>query len=205
MERVTGIHSAASYPGKLDDAAKNDLDELFGEVFPRYFGEAMTKGDGGQIESSWAMLVQNPGLAIRVARLSDFIVHEMPWCQRRDMRELMIQTVNVHLGCDYSFFAHFGYAQRTGIGADLQAALQFWKTTSFFNEDQRTVIEFTHASLDGDVPDELFQKVVQMFGEKETVEFTVSIAYWSFWAIILNTLRPTLNFGHTKPEAPGTS
>lgn len=199
MARVTGIHEAAAYKAPLSADAKRDLDELFGVVFPKYFGDGKHV-DSGKIESSWAMLVHNPQLAVRVARLSDYIVHEMPWCQRLDLRELMIQVVNVHLGCDYSFFAHFDWAIRTGIGADLQAALPFWRTTPFFNDEQRTVIAFTHASLDGKVPDELFAKVVKMFGEKEALEFTVAVAYWSFWAIILNTLRPTLNFGHTKVD-----
>jgi len=62
--------------------------------------------------------------------------------------------------------------------------------TRLFDEEQRLVIEYTFAVAAGDVADELFDRVVRKYGETQTIEFTATIAHWSFWAIFLNATRP---------------
>jgi alkylhydroperoxidase family enzyme len=73
---------------------------------------------------------------------------------------------------------------------ELLAAIPYWRTTSLFNTEQRLVIEYTNAVVAGDVPAELFARVVAQYGEKGAVEFTTAIAWWSFWAMFLNATRP---------------
>jgi alkylhydroperoxidase family enzyme len=61
------------------------------------------------------------------------------------------------------------------------------------------VIEYTLAVIAGDVPDELFAKVVARYGEQGALEFTTVAAWWSFWAMILNATRPEFDFGFVRP------
>lgn len=198
MTRVTGIYAAADHPGPLDKADSQTLKLLFDSVFPEYFRKAGAP-ENARLAPSWAMMTQNPELALRLVRLSDYIISDMPWSKRADLRQLMTQAVNLHFMCEYAHQVHFDVSRNAGISAELQAALPFWRTSGLFNDEQRTVIEFTHAAIDGTVSDELFAKVVSLFGEKGTIEFTVATAYMSFWAIILNTLRPELHL--TSPKS----
>ncbi|MGO9934736.1 MAG: carboxymuconolactone decarboxylase family protein [Steroidobacteraceae bacterium] len=185
MARVTGVYKPTDYPGVPDAATTGDLKEFFELMFP---GGAKPEFDAGH--SGWAVMAQNPRLAIHMARLTTYIARDMPWCKRRDLRELLIQTVNLHFKCESSFRARFPHAVAAGISSELQAAIPYWRTTSLFSAEQRLTIEYTFAAAAGDVPDELFQSVVKKFGEKEAIEFTIAVAHWSFWAILLNATRP---------------
>ena len=52
------------------------------------------------------------------------------------------------------------------------------------------MIEFTHAALDNHVSDELFERLVARYGEQQTIEMAVVVGFWTFWGILINTLRP---------------
>jgi alkylhydroperoxidase family enzyme len=194
VARITGVFKPADYPGNPDEATKKDLAELFAYVLP---GQA--NPEFGDMLAGYAMMAQNPRLLMHVVKFHDYIVREMPWAQRRDLRELAIQAVNLHYKCDFCFQAHLSVADAVGIGADLQAAIPYWRTTTLFNDEQRLVVEYTLAVVAGDVPDELFAKVVAHFGEKETVEFTVAVTHWALWAMVLNAFKPVAKFGRLKP------
>jgi alkylhydroperoxidase family enzyme len=181
MARVKAIHKPSDYPDTADEQTKRNLSELFDYLFPQVADPKIDESHAGI-----AIAAQNPRLALQLAKLSGFIAGELPWCQRRDLRELAIQTVNVYFKCEYSFQARARLAEAAGIGADLQRALSFWKTSNLFDDTQRLVIEYANAVVGGDVPGELFSRVVGEFGEKGAVEFTTVVAFWSFWAMFLN-------------------
>ena len=184
MARVTAVHRPGDYPDP-DEATRQDLAELFGHLFP---GKADPEID--QSHAGVAIAALNPKLALNLSRLSAFIALELPWCQRRDLRELAIQAVNVHFGCDYSFRARIPNAEAAGISTEQQAALHDWQTSALFDDEQRLVIEYAHAVADGKVPEDLFARIVGRYGEKGTVELTAVVAFWSFWAMFLNATRP---------------
>jgi hypothetical protein len=68
-----------------------------------------------------------------------------------------------------------------------------------FDEEQRLVIEYTLACVAGDVPDELFSMVSRHFGEKGAIEFTVTVGWWSLWAMLLNSTRPEFSSERSQP------
>lgn len=181
MARVTVVNRPGDYPGTPDEATRQDLDELFEQLFPQSADPAFDKYHAGM-----AIAAQNPKLALNLARLSGFIAGQLPWCQRKDLRELAIQALNLHYKSDYSFRSRIPNAKTAGIGMELLAALPFWKTSALFDEEQRLVIEYTLAVVSGDVPGELFSRVVDRYGEKGAVEFTSLVAFWAFWAMFLN-------------------
>ena len=131
--------------------------------------------------------------------MSDRVIGELGWAQRRDLRELATQTLNLHYKCDFSFQSHLGLAQLAGITLEMQTAIPYWRTSSLFDDEKRLVIEYTLACVSGDVPEELFARTVARFGEKGAVEFTVTVGWWSLWAMLLNATRPEFRPGRSQP------
>ncbi len=185
MARVKAIYRPSDYPGRPDEATKKDLSALFEHLCPGTEDPEIDKAHDGI-----AIAAQNPKLALHLAKLSAFIAGELPWSQRRDLRELAIQTLNLHFKCDYGSKTRLPNAEAAGIGAGLLAALPHWKTSKAFDEEQRLVIDYTSAVITGDVPEALFSQVVDKYGEKGAIEFTALVSFWSFWAMFLNATRP---------------
>jgi alkylhydroperoxidase family enzyme len=195
VSRLTGVFKASEYPGTPDEATQKDLKALFEYMFP-----GKPDAEFGDMFAAFAMMALNPRLTLIVAQFHDYVAREMPWSHRRDLRELTIQTINLHYKCDFCFQAHLDLAEAVGIGAHLQAAIPYWQTTTLFDDEQKLVIEYTFAVLTADVSDELFARVVKRFGEKGAAEFTVAITHWAMWAMVLNAFRPEVKFGRSARE-----
>ena len=185
MSRVTPVYKPSDYPGNPDEQTRQDLAELFGFLFP---GVAEPEIDGPH--TGMAIAAQNPKLALNLARLTNVVALDLAWCQRRDLLELAIQAVNLHFKCDFSFAARIPRADASGLGIERLAALPYWRTSALFDEEQRLVAEYVEAVVSGDVPDALFARVVERWGEKGAVEFTAVIGTFSAWAMLINAARP---------------
>jgi alkylhydroperoxidase family enzyme len=186
MTRVSVVRSLNDCSSITDEASRKDVAELADQLFR---GKPNARFEGATL--GWALLTtQSPRLTLLVKRLTEYIALEMPWCSRRDLRELAIQTVNFHFACAFSFQSHLVHSKAAGLSAEALAAIPHWRTTNLFTVEQRLVIEYALAVTSGDVSDELFSRVVQAFGERGAIECTTVIAHWSFWAMFLNAFRP---------------
>jgi alkylhydroperoxidase family enzyme len=192
--RVKGVFKQTDYPGTPDEATKKELAALFQQMT----GDA--NGELGGPAGGFAMVAHNPTLARHLGTVAGYIARDMTWCKRKDMRELAVQVLNLHWKCEFSFQSHMLHAPKEGISAEMQAALPYWRTTNIFDDEQRLVIEYSFAVCEGNVSDELFARVVKQYGEKGAVEFTTAVAWWSFWAMILNATQPKFDFGFGKPS-----
>lgn len=76
-------------------------------------------------------------------------------------------------------------AEAAGINAEQQQSL-LTGTAGEFDGEQELVVAYSRAVARGKVPDELFARVADKYGEKGAVEFTTVVAFWSFWAMFLN-------------------
>lgn len=195
--RVHGLFKPSDYPGVPDESTKRDIDALFKHMFPQ--------AENPEIPGSaaaFAIAARNPKLGLLLVKLSDYFVGEMPWSSRRkDMKQLAIQTLNYHFKCDLSFQSHIKSAQRDGVSLELQALIPLWRTANVFDEEQKLVIEYTLAVVNGEVSDELFSRVLKKYGEQETIEFTAAVAWWSFWAMLINATGTKYDFGYGRPAA----
>lgn len=191
MTRVKPILSPGDYPGTPDDQTKADIAALWDQMFP---GEQK-----GEPHAGYAILAHSPKLALNILKMGDCILGEISWTQRRDLRELSVQALNLHYKCDFSFRAHLTYAQSAGISLEQQAAIPYWRDSGLFNDEQRLVIEYTLACVAGDVPAELYARTVAHFGDKGAIEFTVTIGWWSMWAMLLNATRPEFQPERSQP------
>ena len=191
--RVKPVFKPSDYPGTPDAETRTDLEELFEHMFP---GVPEPKPE---LHFGYAIFAQNPRLARAISECADYIVGEMPWTQNRYLRELAVQTLNLHFRCDFSFQAHLIYGPANGLSVEKHAAIPYWRTTSLFNDEERLVIEYTFAVVSGDVPEELFSRVVARYGEKGAIEFTTTIAWWSLWAMVLNAANPEFSPERSRP------
>lgn len=188
MSRVTAVHRPSDYPGTPDEQTRADLAELFGHMFPGVADPEIDKPHSGI-----AVAALNPKLALMLSRLSGFAALELGWSKRTDLREIAIQTVNLHFRSDFSAQSRFKAWETVGLGKDQLAMLPYWRTTNLFDDEQRLVIEYTLAVVSGDVPEALFARVAQRFGEKGAVECTAVIGLWSLWAMLINATQPRLD------------
>lgn len=188
MSRVTAVHKPSDYPGTPDDQTRVDLAELFGHMFPGVENPEIDRAHSGA-----AIAALNPKLALHLSKLSGFAALQLGWCQRADLRELTIQTVNLHFKSDYSAQSRFHAWEAVGLRMEQLAALPYWKTTNLFDEEQRLVVEYALAVVSGDVPEELFAQIVERYGEKGAVECTAVIGIWSMWAMLINATQPRLD------------
>jgi alkylhydroperoxidase family enzyme len=188
MARVTLINKPSAYPGTPDAATRDDLAALFATLFP-----SNPDPEIDQFHAGVAIAAHNPKLALHLAKMSGLIAGELGWCQRKDLRELAIQAVNLHYKSDYSFRSRMPTATACGVSVEQQAALPGWRSSDLFDEEQRLAIEYANAVVTGDVPDEVFARVKTAWGEQGAVECTALIGFWAFWAMFLNATGARLD------------
>lgn len=194
MARINPMLKPSDYPEGIDADSKSAVEALFNHMFP---GVENPEIPGKS--AAFGIVANDPHLAIHLVKLSDYVVREMPFTStRRDLQQLMVQALNWKLGCDFSFQSHIAPAAVAGISAELQALIPFWQTTNAFTDEQRLVIEYSVAVVEGVVPDELYGRVAAYFNQSDTLALTVGIAWWSFWAMIINATKTEFDFGFRK-------
>ncbi|PEQ13920.1 hypothetical protein B2G71_06365 [Novosphingobium sp. PC22D] len=198
---MTRVHLAFT-PDELPDTTSPE-DRAGFEAFIETMQPAFGAPEIPKAAAGFAIIARAPKLASLIVGLNQHMAFELPWTsQRADLRELMIQTLNMHFQCDFNFQSHLAKAeQRYGLPVELQAAIPYWKVSNIFTEEQRLVIEFTLAAASGTVSDELFARVVDQFGEAGATEFTFGVAWWSFWAILVGAIGPQHDFGYRTDQA----
>ncbi len=184
MARVTAVNKPGDHPDR-SEAMQKDVADFFGTLFA---GVANPEFDDAH--TGMAIAAQNPALAKQLAGVSRFMAVDMPWSHRKDLRELAIQSINLHFESTYSFQSRLATARACGITDEMTAALPYWRNTTLFDDEQRLVIEYTRAVVTGSVPADLFKRIVARFGEKGAVECSALISFWSFWALFLNATNP---------------
>jgi len=183
--RIRGIQKLGDYPTAPGEGPSAEMVELFEYLFP-----GVPDAEIDQHHAGTAITAHNPTLALLFAQLSKFMAVEMEWAKRTDLRELAFATLHEKFKAAYPFESRYNAAIAAGLSAEQLAMLSMWRTSRVFDDEQRLVIEYTQAVVAADVPDELFKRVVDRYGEKGAVEFTALVGFWSCWAMILNAIRP---------------
>lgn len=179
MSRVTPIRKAGQYPAGTDAETRAGLDNLFDGMFP-----GNPDGEIDRNHSGMAVAANSPQLAALMGQMSRFVVLELGWSQRKALAELAIRTVNHCYRSSFSNDARLGAARAAGLTEAQIAAVPDWRSDAF-DAEQKLVIEYTEAVLAGGVDDDLFGRMVAAFGEKDTVECTAAIGWWSMWAMLI--------------------
>lgn len=175
--RVTLIRKPGDHP---DPAEREAETELFATLFA---GNPDPEIDEGHL--ALAALAQNPKLALMASQVSGALLRSN-WGQRASLRELAMQVLNRRLGCTYGAETRIGAADSAGLSDEQLAALADWRGSGLFDDEQQLVIEFTEAALAGPVPDALFARLVERYGEQEAMECAALVGFWTFWAVVTN-------------------
>ena len=94
----------------------------------------------------------------------------------------------------YEWTAHERGARRVGVADDVIDVIKHGRPTSGLPEKEATAIEFGRALLRGNrqVPPELFEKMVALFGERGTIEITMVMGDYAMTAMLLNAVNQQL-------------
>jgi hypothetical protein len=152
---------------------------------------------------NFAMLAHNPRLADLMMTLTKYLL-SVPWVQRSDVHTLLIMICDKRLKSEDSYMAHYaGFGFGRGVSEEKMAALDF-PESAIYTDEERMIIEFAHAALDGDVPDDLFERARALYGDREMLEVAVSLAYWTFFPYFINALQTdalkAMRGEHAPPE-----
>jgi 4-carboxymuconolactone decarboxylase len=94
----------------------------------------------------------------------------------------------------YEWTAHELGARRVGVAQEIIDVIKHDRPTTGLPEKEATAIEFGRAMLRGDrqVPPELFAKMVELFGERGTIEITMVMGDYTMTAMLLNAVNQQL-------------
>ena len=98
-----------------------------------------------------------------------------------DLIRLRSSQIN---GCTYCIDMHTKDARARGESEQRLYELDAWRETPFYSERERAALEWTEAVTlitDGHVPDDLYERARNQFGEKELVDLTLAIAVINTW------------------------
>lgn len=138
----------------------HDIEELFNAILPAG-AERVLRG----AQQGWGLLAaQSPQTALAALSLTRMIAAGPFLTARPDLREIAVQAVNMHFGCEFSYRSHLVYLPKVGLSFNVIAALPYWRTSSLFSAEQKLVIEYSLAVVKGDVADDLHGSVVAQFG-----------------------------------------
>jgi AhpD family alkylhydroperoxidase len=195
--RVTQITTIDAYPHDVStDERRAELENLFSKytaftgTWTGPYAEATT------VANSWSQIFHVPPFAMATLDMTGYVLNEMPWSQRLKLRELALIALYQRQRCDYAYRAHLKPARDAGVTDEQIADLPVFRTSPHFDDEERDVVDFTYAAVDGQVSDELFRRLHDRYGEQGVVELTIIVAFWAMWGIIISTLRPDYGFAH---------
>lgn len=179
--RIKGIFKPSDHSSTATGRPDEAISAFFADMFPGVADPEIDRGHTGM-----AVLAHTPELARRFGEMSRFMMLEMEFSKRADLRELALQAVNLHHRCSLGSESRVSAALDAGLTPQVLAALPYWLTTAVLDEEQRLVVEYATSAAAGNVTDDCMARVIAHFGEKSAVEFTAMVGFWSAWAVILN-------------------
>jgi AhpD family alkylhydroperoxidase len=121
------------------------------------------------------------------------------------LRELVRTRASQLNGCAYCIDMHTKDARAAGESEQRLYALNAWRETPFYTDRERAALEWTEAITlvaEDHVPDDVFMRVRQFFGEEEIVHLTLAIASINSWNRLMIAFRAVP--GAYKPKAAPT-
>ncbi|HEX4219122.1 MAG TPA: carboxymuconolactone decarboxylase family protein [Acidimicrobiales bacterium] len=120
----------------------------------------------------------------------------------RALRELAIMRVAQLTRSDYEWQAHWSMAIDAGVSSAKLAALDDWGNAVHFSTEERLVLEATESlTSSGDLSAGERTRLVAAFGEQQTVELVLTIAFYSCVSRVLGGLGVPAD--HREEQGPG--
>ena len=124
----------------------------------------------------------------------------------RSLLELVKTRASQLNGCAYCIDMHTKDARAAGETEQRLYALSAWREAPFYSERERAALEWTEALTiisQSDVPDELYQRVLGHFDEKELVDLSLAIATINTWNRLAIGFRTEVGSYKVREQAGG--
>ena len=143
----------------------------------------------GRLLNIYRMLLHSPPIASAWLEFNSAIRFDT----RLDgqTRELAIMMVAILNGVDYIVRAHgSNYALKEGLTTTQVEELAHWRASGAYDTRQRALLAYVEAmTLEVAVPDDVFDRVREHYGEQQLVELTVLIGAYNMHTRVLQALR----------------
>ena len=105
------------------------------------------------------------------------------------LRELAILTVGHCTGSEYEIAHHQSHGLKAGISPDQMKAIPDFETSPLFNEEERAVMAVAKEStLEVDVRDTTWNRIVPFLNDQQRVELALNIAWYNSGGRIMGAL-----------------
>jgi alkylhydroperoxidase family enzyme len=112
----------------------------------------------------------------------------------RGLRELAIMRVAQLTGSEYEWQAHWAMATGAGVPVEKLTALGDWRRSGVYSDDERLVLEAAESLTEtGDLDATARRQLLGRFGEQQTVEVVLTIAFYSCVRRVLGGLGGPLD------------
>ena len=169
----------------------------------RRVAEAIQSGPrGAGLRGPFNALLRSPELCDCVQKVGAYVRFRssIP----RKLNELAIIITGRHWTAEYEFYAHRKMALEAGLAAGIADAITQGRRPKGMDADETLVYDFTTELLKtGQIPDTLYQRAVDRFGERGVIDLVGAAGYYSLVSLVLNVAQVPLPPGERPLLAPG--
>jgi 4-carboxymuconolactone decarboxylase len=142
----------------------------------------------GQVGGPFAVLLNSPEVAGRVAHLGTYLRFENSLPEQ--LRELAIITTAREWGCALEWGAHVQLAQRLGLAESTIDVVGRRLPDDGLPEDQRSVVRYARELVnDHRVSTSTFDAARRLLGDRGVTDLTGTIGYYGMLACALNAFE----------------
>lgn len=116
----------------------------------------------------------------------------------RSLRELMIMRVAQLTNSTYEWCHHWAMAITHGVREKQLRELSHWQSSGEFTAQEKAALKYADAITAMDVADETFEEIRRTFAPEVIVELTLTAAFYTTVARVLQALQIELEPGYEK-------
>ncbi|MBV8457878.1 MAG: carboxymuconolactone decarboxylase family protein [Acetobacteraceae bacterium] len=161
----------------------------------RRAAEAIQSGPRGSgLRGPFNALLRSPELCDPVQRVGEYVRFRssIP----RKLNELAIIVTGRHWTAQYEFYAHRKMALEAGLAPGIADAIAEGRRPEGMDADEALVYDFiTELLRTGQVPEALYRRAVDRFGERGVIDLVGAAGYYSLVSLVLNVAQVPLPAG----------
>jgi 4-carboxymuconolactone decarboxylase len=167
----------------------------------RELAEEIIRGPRGALVSPFVPLLRSPELMMHAQRMGEYLRYRSAIGLR--LSELAILLVARHWSQQVEWAIHAPIALREGLSPELVDAIAQGRRPGAMSEDEAAVHDFCVELMRHQrVPDELWARVVQRFGEQGAVDLIGINGYYSLLAMVMNAAQTAVPASTAAPLPP---
>jgi 4-carboxymuconolactone decarboxylase len=180
----TPFERAASVPDRLPPIPPEQWTDA-----QRAEAEAMLAGPRKAIVAPFVPMLRSPELAGHVQRLGAYLRYRSAMGVR--LTELAILVTAQHYSQSVEWQIHAPIALREGVSQATIDAIARGETPRSMDADESLVFEYCSTLLrnHGEVPDALWRRAVERFGDEGVVDLTATVGYYGLLALVMNAAQ----------------